>query len=209
MYLIRTLWTVLLALLLLGPSTVLAQDCTLGVYANEEGSFFAASLENELGGPIYRLEVYYVARTEGFVLGVAWNREWLPYSGGEGFEIVASEAIWEPYSTFLETRDEGYRIGLGLCQSGYGGEAITVMKEVLLFSSSPFTPRKDSSAPTSSPYSIGRIRVAPNVLQDPDLPIVADCAGELSPCSIGQDLEVFTPVPVEGESFGRIKATYR
>lgn len=207
MYLIRPLWSALFLFLLLTGTAVRAQDCILEMYGDEAGTYPAGAVtwdyEWELGGP-YPVVVYYIVRAEAFVLGASWSREFV--SNSQGFELLASEPIWQPYATFLETREEGYRIGLGMCHAGFGGNAIVLMKEVLWIQHSSGTYPEGKS-----PFlPFGTLHLLPNVLQDGEHAMISDCAGVLSPCELGEPIPLAViPVPVESESFGRIKAMYR
>ena len=193
--------------LLLATTGASAQDCVLEMYGDEAGTLpagaAAGDLEWEWGGP-YPVAIYYIVRAEAFMLGASWSREFV--SNSQGFELIVSEPIWQPYATFLETREEGYRIGLGMCHTGFGGNAIVLMKEILWIQhTSGAYPEGKSPV-----QEFGTLHLIPNVLQDDEHAMISDCAGVLSPCELGAPIPLaIIPVPVVGTSFGKIKAMYR
>ena len=210
MYLIRPLWSALFLLLLLSGTAARAQNCVVGVYADEAGTQSAGGLSLDEASGYFRTEVYYVVHFGGFVQGVAWNRvvevSWI-YSHAE---IVASEASWEAYGQFLEETDEGYRIGLGSCVSGLNDTPITVMKEVLYLDVRFNAPGIPGELPASlSPFEVCTIRVTPNPLQSSEHPMIDTCTPEFVECDVGYGLTLYDGVPVESESFGRIKSLFR
>ena len=102
-------------------------QCQFGVYADAEGTQTSVVAQRNLGQAIFPLDVYYVMYVEDFVLGAAWNRE---VTGGP-FTLVGAQQIYDPNSQFLEVTPNGFRMGLGDCQIGFGRNAVFVLHEVL------------------------------------------------------------------------------
>jgi len=165
--------------------------CTLGVYADEGGTNATIVPVRDLGSPTATFDVYYVIRVEDVVLGAAWYREI------SGFQAITQSIDWMSYGTFLDNKPEGWRIGLGQCQIGYGGAAITLLKETI-------TIVDDYSGGT------GTIQVIPNVLQEPtNVTTYADCSGILKECPTMGSLTIESPIPAPGKSFGAVKALFK
>jgi hypothetical protein len=131
-----------------------------------------------------------VIRVEDLVLGAAWYRE------VSGFQASTYEIDWQSYGTFIDDRPEGWRIGLGTCQLGYGGAAIPILKETLLMFD-------DYQGGT------GSITVIPNTLQLPaGMVAYSDCLGEVKGCPGMGSMTIESVVPAAGSSFGAVKALF-
>lgn len=192
---------VLLALCLALADPAWAQDCNLGIFGDEGGLDNGGYATSEQSGGIYRAEIYYVIRTEGYLMAAAWSTEVV----GD-FTILARQGYIDDYATFLESREEGYRVGLGTCYWGTM-QPITILREVLFLQHDYLAPTEGSVE--RSPWFEPALIAAPNPIQDPFHIIVSDCTGVLRTCEPGSMLLLRFIVPVEGESFGRIKAMYR
>lgn len=163
-------------------------ECVVGVYADEAGSSTTITPQRDLGTPLTTFSVYYVIFVEDFVNAVAWDREI------SGIDVVATTVSIDGYGNFLDERPEGWRIGLGGCQIGFGGIPIPLMREDITFVD-------DYQGGT------GSIQVLPNVIEDPTTPIYSDCQAILHPCGTGS-LVIETVVANESESWGSVKALY-
>lgn len=168
-------------------------QCTFGVYADAEGTLTSVVAERELGQPLFQLDVYYVVYVEDYVAGAAWNRE---ISGA--YSLQASIPDYDPTQQFLEITADGYRFGTGQCQFGFGGRAISVMRETLwLFD--------DFSGGT------GFVQVTPNAIEDATAATLTNCSinADKYPCGDMGSLLIEGIVPAEGSSFGAMKALYK
>jgi hypothetical protein len=165
--------------------------CTLGVYADEGGTNPVVFPVRDYGSTTATFDVYYVMRVEDVVLGAAWYRDIT------GFQAVTQSIDWQSYGTFLDEQPEGWRIGLGTCQVGYGGAAITLLKETI-------TILDDYSGGT------GTIQVIPNIIQPPtNVTTYADCTGVLKECPTMGSLTIESVIPAPGKSFGAVKALFK
>ncbi len=164
--------------------------CTIGVFADEAGTQTVITPLRDQGNPYFFLDVYYVIRVEDLVLGAAW------YRSVTGFSASTYDIDWQSYGTFIDDRPEGWRIGLGTCQLGYGGAAIPIMKETLLLVD-------DYQGGT------GSIQVIPNTLQLPaGMVAYSDCLGEVKGCPGMGSLTIESVIPAPGKSFGAVKALF-
>lgn len=169
----------------------ITDGCTIGVFSDEAGTSTVISPVRDLGDPLFFIDVYYVIRVEDLVLGAAWYREI------SGFSAQTYAIDWESYGTFIDDRPEGWRIGLGTCQLGYGGAAIPILKETLLL-------LDDYQGGT------GSIQVIPNTLQDPQgMVSYSDCLGEVKGCPGMGSMTIESVVPAAGKSFGAVKALFK
>jgi hypothetical protein len=166
-----------------------AQQCAIGVYADSLGTQSAIAPVRDQGNPNTFIDVYYVLRVEDLVLGAAWYRE------VTGFNASTYAIDWESYGTFLDNKPEGWRIGLGTCQLGFGGASITLLKETLFLVD-------DYSGGT------GSIQVIPNTLQNATGTAYSDCLGQVKPCGVGSSLTIESVIPAPGKSFGAVKALF-
>lgn len=168
-------------------------QCVFGVYADAEGTQTAVVAQRDLGNPIFALEVYYVMYVEDFVSGAAWNRE---VTGA--FALLGSQQNYDPLQQFLEVTPDGFRMGLGDCHVGYGGNAVFVLWETLIL-------EDDYSDGT------GLIQVLPNPLQSETEVIYTDCSQDAvkKPCDGMGSLFIASIIPAESSSFGAVKALYK
>jgi hypothetical protein len=167
--------------------------CEIGVYGDAGGTQMTLTPVRDLGNPTATFDVYYVIRVEDLVLGAAWYRE------VTGFNAMTTGIDWASYGTFLDDRTAdgyGWRIGLGTCQLGFGGAAITIMKETL-------TILDDYQGGT------GTIQVIPDGIQTTSGTAYSDCLGEVKPCGIAPALTLESVIPAEGSSFGAVKALFK
>lgn len=167
-------------------------QCTFGVYADAEGTQTSTVAVRELGQSIFSLEVYYVVYVEDFVSGAAWNRE---VTGA--YSLIGAQQNYDPTSQFLEVTPAGFRMGLGFCGVGFGGN-VSVLWETLIL-------QDDFSGGT------GLVQVTPNPLQDPSSVVYTDCSQEATKhlCDGMGSLLIESIIPTASSSFGAVKALYR
>lgn len=176
--------------LLVGVVAGASAQCTIGVYADAGGTQSVITPIRDQGNPATYIDVYYVLKVEDLVLGAAWYRQ------VTGFTATTYSLDWASYGTFLDNKPEGWRIGLGTCQLGFGGAAITLMEETILLVD-------DYSGGT------GSIQVIPNTLQNATGTAYSDCLGEVKPCEVGSSLTIESVIPAPGKSFGAVKALFK
>ena len=186
--------TMFLAVALMMAFTVNASaQCTFGVYADAEGTQTSAVAQRNLGSPIYQFDVYYVMYVEDFVLGAAWNRE---VTGASS--LIGATQDYDPSSQFLEVTEYGFRMGLGDCQIGFGGNGVYVLKETLIL---------EDDYSDNETY----VTVLPNALEDPNSVVYSDCSQEatLHLCDGMGSLTILSIIPAESTSFGAVKALFK
>lgn len=172
-------------------------QCQFGVYADAEGTQTSVVAQRNLGQPIFPLDVYYVMYVEDFVLGAAWNRE---VTGGP-FSLVGAQQIYDQDSQFLEVTPDGFRMGLGNCQIGFGGNSVFVLHEILFL--------EDSFQNTPGDFTV--IQVLPNPLEDATNVVYSDCSQEatLHLCDGLGSLTITGIVAAPSSSFGAVKALFK
>jgi len=192
----RTTFVAFAIALALVATTAAAQlPCTIGAYADEDGTEQVTVAVRDFGETFAQFEVYYVLFTEDFTNAVAWGSEVTGFNGNPTFK-TGVDAV-PTYGTFLENRPEGYRLGIGTCKIGFGGVPITLMRETWLI--------EDDFSPTGG---AGLVRVIPNVLEDPNYPVYNTCQDQILPCEAGEML-VTRVVPNDSESWGSVKALFK
>lgn len=175
-------------------------QCQFGVYADAEGTQTSVVAQRNLGQAIFPLDVYYVMYVEDFVLGAAWNRE---VTGGP-FTLVGAQQIYDPNSQFLEVTPNGFRMGLGDCQIGFGGNAVFVLHEILFLEDS-FQNTPDETI----------IQVLPNALEAigpfEGQVVYSDCSQEATKhgCEGLGSLTITGIVAAPSASFGAVKALFK
>lgn len=180
-------------------SAASSAQCLFGVYGDAEGTQTIITPQREQGNPFFDITVYYVMYVEDFVLAAAWNREFT------GFGVVASDPIYDSVNQFLEVTEDGFRIGLGECLVGFNGKPVLIMGE-------HFTLFDDYSGGT------GMIQILPHGSQAVDPPpavpvdpVYSQCDGNATKvdCPGMGSLIIESVVPVEGQSFGAVKALFK
>jgi hypothetical protein len=168
-------------------------QCTFGVYADAEGTQSSTVAVRDLGSSVFTLDVYYVMYVEDFVSGAAWNRE---VTGA--FQLLGATQNYDPLQQFLEVTPDGFRMGLGGCEVGFGGGAVFVLWETLVL-------QDDYSGGT------GFVQVTPNPLQDDTQVVYTQCDQEATKqlCDGMGSLFIESIVPTAGRSFGAVKALYK
>jgi len=181
------------ALMMAFTVNAFAQQCNFGVYADVEGTQTSTVAVRDLGSSVFSLDVYYVVYVEDFVTGAAWNRE---VTGA--FSLLGATQHYDPLQQFLEVTQYGFRMGLGGCQVGYGGNAVFVLWETLIL-------QDDFSGGT------GLVQVTPNPLQSDTEVVLTDCTQDATKylCEGMGSLTIESIVPTASSSFGAVKALYK
>lgn len=169
-------------------------QCQFGVYADVEGTLTSVEAVRDLGNPIIQLDIYYVMYVEDFVLGAAWNRE---VTGD--FNLLGAVQNYDPLEQFLEVTPDGFRMGLGNCQVGFGGNSVFVLWETLIL--------EDTFVQNAE----GFVQVLPNPLEDANSVVYSDCSQDanLFLCEGMGSLAITGVVPAASTSFGAVKALFK
>ncbi len=179
--------------LIMAFSVDASAQCLFGVYADAEGTQTSTVAVRELGQSIFSMDVYYVVYVEDFVSGAAWNRE---VTGA--YSLLGAQQRFDPLEQFLEVTPDGFRMGLGTCEVGFGGNAVFVLWETLIL-------QDDFSGGT------GLVQVTPNPLQSDEFVVLTDCSQEATKyfCNGMGSLFIEGIVPTASSSFGAVKALFK
>lgn len=186
----RTMAVVFAMLVVMAAGSASAQ-CTLGVYADANGTMSTA--QGYRNGD--ELHMYVVLYTEGLVNAVAYNMI-VPGLGVDIFAIDTPEnpTLYGPSGTGINIANSGgNNVGIGECAVGFGGLPVLVTDYTFVV--------PNFAAPRT-------VSILPNTAADPNFPVVSSCAGELYPCEGTSSLLVEGPVAVESTSFGAVKNLY-
>jgi len=185
----RTMVATIAVMLVMFAGTAMAQQCSVGVYADQLGADgYAEPPYNNLGSgfsdPFY---VYSILFTEDFANAVAWSVN-IQGLGTDILEIGRLE-----YGNFLDATPQGYRLGLGDCVIGFNHTPIKLIRHQLIA-------RVGSGARL--------ISVGPNTLEHPTNPIYSTCQSVLVPCGTSTLTITLGAIPTDSESWGSVKALY-
>jgi hypothetical protein len=177
----RTMAAVFALALALTAGSALAQQCTVGVYADAAGSdnFFTP-----IQGQSFNM--YVVLHVEDLVDGVG------PYDldiPGLNVELFQFGQGYGPSSSGISINDPGggYNVGLGECAIGFGGLPVLVETRTLFF---PFHPQGQRTI---------------SIVGDPDY---STCPGVVKNCDVGPGLFLDSVVGTTAESWGAVKSLY-
>lgn len=160
-------------------------QCTLGVYADANGS--GSVLEPTAGEPFH---VYVVLFTENVISAVSYGLD-IP---GQGTDVFVQSKVFGPTGDgFSITTSNGENVALGECAVGFGGAPILVADYTLIMS------------PTASAQELN---VVANPDEDPNFPVINDCNSVLSTCEGSVSLQLTEPVATDATSFGAVKSLY-
>lgn len=177
----RTMAVVFALALALTAGSAVAQQCVIGVYADEAGTtnYFQPTQGQEF-------DVYVVLHVEDLVDAVGPYDMDIPGLNVDMFQTARSLG---PSGNGLQINEPGggYNVGLGECAIGFGGLPILVETRTFLF---PFHPQNQRTI---------------SVTGDPDY---ATCPGELKACSVGPGLLLDSVVSTTSESWGAVKSLY-
>jgi hypothetical protein len=186
----RTMVTVVavcLAMTFAGTALAQSLGCVVGVYADDMGTRSQMTPPYNSPGISDVFSIYVILFTEDFANAVAWSLN----IEGLGTEIFQVDSF--PYGNFLDTQPEGYRLGLGGCVLGFNHTPILLMRHDLqaLFGTGPRL-----------------VTTGPNPLENEMSPIYSTCLSALVPCDTNS-LEIsLSPIGVESNSWGQVKALY-
>jgi hypothetical protein len=177
-----------LALVLALTGTAVAQNCSIGVYANADGTG-----NTVLPTEVQAFNFYVVVFTENVVNAAAYS---LVNPDPANFFTIGS--VYGPSGNGISiTTPGGENVGLGECAIGVGGLPVLVTCYTALVTSS---------------FAGGSVCVVANTDQDPSTnpnePQVNLCTDDLMECVSGNCLLVEPPIATEAASFGAIKALY-
>jgi hypothetical protein len=184
---------VVFAMLVVMAAGSASAQCTLGVYADAQGTVStAAGFRADPVNPD-PVHVYVVLFKESLVNAVSF-RLVVP---GLGVDIFSNTldypTLWGPSGDGLNVPGVGNNVGLGECAVGFAGAPVLVADYTFFL-------------PNYAPPRM--ISVIANPDENPDFPVVSDCAGNLSTCEGTQSLLVEGPVATESKSFGSLKSLY-
>ena len=183
---LRRTMAVVFALVALTAGSAAAQGlCTLGVYADADGtSGYIQPVEAQ------EFHIYVVMYVEDTVKAVAYTLD-IP---GLGVEIFNVSTVYGPTGDGLNFPDlGGNNVGLGECVNGYTGLP-TVVADHTMFMLTSQVPRE--------------VHVGPNFLLDPVLPSYANCLNDIRTCDIGPFLVIDGVIPVNDTSWGAVKSLF-
>ena len=183
---LRRTMAVVFALVALTAGSAAAQGlCTLGVYADADGtSGYIQPVEAQ------EFHIYVVMYVEDTVKAVAYSLE-IP---GLDEEIFNVSTVYGPSGDGLNFPDAGgNNVGLGECVNGYTGLPTIVADHTMLMLTSQ-VPRE--------------VTVGPNFFLDPVLPTYANCLNELKLCDVGPFLVIDGVIPVNDTSWGAVKSLF-
>ena len=188
----RTMAVVFALVLAMTATSALAQECVIGVYADDAGTvhvFQPTQLE-----PFH---VYVVIFVEDLVSAASYGID-IPGLYTEVFPDPESDP-WDVYGpngdgiNFPSTN--GYsQVGLGECAIGFTGLPVLVADYALLMPFETVAPRW--------------ITVGPNMDANPVAPEYSTCQGVIKPCDVGPALYVEGVIANDDQSWGAVKALY-
>jgi hypothetical protein len=184
--LLTSLTLALAVAMLVSPAS--AQDCTIGVYADEAGTqTYFQPTQGEM------FDVYVVMYANDVINAVALDM----FIPGLGTDVFSFGTFYGPNGTGINVETPGGdNIGLGECVVGVLGDPILVSRTTLMF---PFE-------------TIGErtIVIGPNEDTDPNAVIYNSCIGDgaLLPCNVSNPLLLGSPIATESESWGAVKSLY-
>lgn len=179
----RTMAVVIAIALAMIAGPVAAQTCTLGVYADANGS---STLVQPVAGESY--DFYVVLFTEDLASAVSYSLV-APVDA-----ILQPEIAYGPAGSGINlSTANGENVGLGECAVGFNVAPIVVAK----YTAFAFA----GQAP-------GTFSVAANADEDPNFPVYSTCIGEIRTCEVGASLTVEGPVSTDSTSFGAVKNLY-
>lgn len=184
----RTMAVGLALALALTAGTAAAQQCSIGAYADRDGTV-----------PLFQptevvpFEVYVVLFTEDTVNAAAYNISF-PDEGNSLF--LQGQPLWGPGGGGINiVTPGGNNVGLGECAIGFTGLPVVIAcYNVLVTASNPG----------------GTVDILPNPDVDGDntRPQYSTCQGILKPCEVGPSLLLEPPIATQSESFGAVKSLY-
>lgn len=181
----KTMAVVFAIAIAMTAGSVGAQTCSLGVYADAEGT---VNVYQPRTGDAF--DVYVVLFVENAVNAVSYD---LAVPGLNNEIFIQSTAFGPQGGGFSITTSNGENVGLGECAIGFGGLPIVVADYTMLM-------------PVAAPERT--LSILPNPDESTEFPVINDCANQLSPCGIGPSLIVETPVATQATSFGAVKSLY-
>jgi hypothetical protein len=181
---------VVFAMLVVMAAGSASAQCTLGVYADADGTVSTAQGFRN-GDPFH---VYVVLFTEGLVNAVSYNMI-VPGLGVDIYNMdnPTTPTLYGPSGTGINIVGGGNNVGLGECAVGFGGLPVLVTDYTFII--------PNFALPRS-------ISIVANPDEDPNFPVVSSCAGELYTCEGTNSLLVEGPVAVESTSFSAVKNLY-
>lgn len=167
-------------------------QCTLGVYAEEDGTgAFVSPIVQET------FDVYVVMFLEGLATGVGYT---LDITGGQDLLPIGASYGSGGLNFPNDPANEyfgGSNVGLGECAVGFNGRPIVVAQYTFLAlgvnGSATFGLSGNAGASDLDPAGG---------------PVFSTCAGEIQYCGVGPALTIETPVNTEQGSFGAVKGLF-
>lgn len=178
----RTMAVVIAIALAMIAGPVAAQTCTVGVYADANGS---STLVQPVADTTY--DFYVVLFTEDLANAVSYQ---LVAPAGT---LILGSAFGPTGAGLNIGTANGENVGLGECAVGFNGLPIVVTRYTALALA--------GQAP-------GTISVTGNADENGQFPVYSTCQGVLNVCETGASLTVEGPVATESTSFGAVKNLY-
>jgi hypothetical protein len=176
-----TIWT---ALAVLSASGAFSEDCTIGVYADPQGS--ERTLFTGLPWGDDEISIYVVMFTEDSAAAASYRLVTNEF-------LLIKEQIAGPFEFGLWFDEPtGTNVAFTECAFGFNSTPIVVMEYVIDLRFPEFEPRLPISLEANTSQG--------------DTPMYVTCNDIMKPCDIGHTL---LPVPNYARSFGSIKSLYR
>jgi len=181
----KALVLVLLVLAMCANSSF-AQDCTIGNYADPEGTITDEIYP--IDGQLF--SVYVIIFAEDTVAAAAYSLNYPMESCGPYLQIR-----WPGPSGNGLVIDEpvGTNVALAECVIGFGGRPVLVDEYQFVAFNGWLCP-------------VGPFTIEPNINQNPDFPIYVTCNDIIRECEIGP--AVTGPVSTDARSFSAVKSLY-
>ncbi len=183
----RTMAVGLALALALTAGSAAAQQCSIGAYADRDGTVGLFQPTEVQAFP-----VYVVLFSEDTINAAAYDIEF----PDENSTLFVSGITYGPNASGINViTPGGNNVGLGECAIGFTGLPVVVTcYDVLVTAANPG----------------GSINVLPNPDVDGDVtrPQYATCQGLVKPCDVGPSLTIEPPIATRSESFGAVKSLY-
>jgi len=168
-------------------------NCTIGAYADTEGTIGVVTAVRDLGDPLATFTFYTVLLApDTFLNAAAWDFSVNMNDGQLWFEKVQDREI---FGTFLEDSSTGFRLGIG--QIVNGAVPVTLMCQTIQFIDNFQSAEK------------GIVSILPNSKESSQYPTYNSAQNEIIGCGGGtQELLVDGVISNDAESWGKVKALY-
>lgn len=180
----RTMGLAVAIALAMSAGPVAAQTCTVGAYADANGSSSIVT-----PAPNATFDVYVVLFAESLADAVSYRL----VAPGLGTDYVQVGALYGPDGTGINIDFNGSNVGLGGCFVGYNATPV-VVAQYTFFQLNP------AASTTEITISGGN--------ENPAAPVFSNCVGGVVVCDAGPALSVDNAVATESSSFGAVKSLF-